>query len=517
MTPALVFCLCALLPACAPKAAESTSGTLIYGRGKDAVTLDPARIEDGESAKVTVNLFDTLVRFARDSVAIEPGLAESWTVSEDRLTYVFQLRDGVRFHDGDPLDAEAAAYSLRRLAFEDAPGAPASRPYSYMMESVESIEATGERELTIRLAEPSAPFLRSLAMFCCGIVSPRAVEAAGPAFGEHPVGTGPYRFRSWSRSVAITLDAWEDHWEAAPTIPRVIFRPIPENSVRVDSLIRGDIHILDGIGAAEIPRLRDSGVTLLSRPGMNVGYCGFSCQKAPFDDVRVRLAAAHAVNRAAICEYLFEGIARPAQGVLPPMLPGYDPERRAPDYNPDRARELLAEAGYPEGFATEIYTYTNPRPYNPIGSRLAEAIQGDLRAVGIEAAIVRMEWGAYLETVRHNEPPMFLLGWIGDNGDPDNFLYPLLVADQNHARYRNDAFRALLIEARREADEPRRALLYREAEDRAVADSPWIFLNHCDQILAARSVVTGLEPHPTGLSRLDRVSFGETGPRGHQD
>lgn len=494
------------------------SKVLIFGRGGDSVSLDPIVVTDGESYKVTKNIFDTLVNFGEQDTDVNPGLATEWTAAEDGLTYTFQLEEGVKFHDGTDFNAEAVVKNFERWAGGDADKFPY---YGSMFGGfkgdeghvIESVTATGDYEVEFKLKRPQAPFLKNLAMSSFGIASPTAFEAAGDKFGDDPVGTGPFKFVEWKRNDSITLEKNEEYWvEGEPKLDQVIFRSIPDNSARLNALLSGEIDLADGITPSDGKTIEENAdLQLFERPSMNVGYLGLTNTREPFDDPKVRQAMNHAIDKQAIVDAFFEGRGEIAKNPMPPVINGYNDDIEAYDYNPEKAKELLAEAGLPDGFDMELYAMPVPRPYMPDGQKVAEAIQKNLADIGVNAKIVSFEWATYLEKAANGEADAFLLGWTGDNGDADNFLYVLLdqdnIGSNNYAYYKNQELHDLLIKAQSEVDESVRNDLYMQAQEIIHEDAPWVPLAHSTPLLAGGKNVVNFKAHPTGSDKLSTVDL----------
>ena len=500
---------------------EGESGeekVLIFGRGGDSVSLDPITVTDGESFKVTKNIFDTLVNFGEQDTEIEPGLASEYTAAEDGLTYTFTLEEGVTFHDGTDFNAEAVVANFDRWAAGDADQFPY---YGSMFGGfgdeeghvIESVEATGDYEVTIKLKRPMAPFLKNLAMSPFGIASPTAIEEQGDAFGDNPVGTGPFKFVEWNRNDTVRIEKFEDYWvEGEPKLDEVVFRAIPDNSGRLNALLAGEIDLADGINPSDDETIESNDdLQLYERPSMNVGYLGLTTTREPFDDPKVRQAMNHAIDRQAIVDAFFEGRGEVAKNPLPPVISGYNDAIEGYDYDPEKAKALLEEAGLGDGFEMELWAMPVPRPYMPDGQKVAEAIQSDLAEVGITAEIVSYEWATYLEKAANGEADAFLLGWTGDNGDADNFLYVLLdqdnIGSNNYTYYENQELHDILIEAQTEVDEEVRNELYAQAQEIIHEDAPWVPLAHSTPLLAGGSNVVNFKPHPTGSDKLAEVDL----------
>lgn len=493
---------------------SSTPQVLVFGRGADSVSLDPGIVTDGESFKVTQNLFETLLNFGEQDTTINPGLAKEWEVSEDGLTYTFQLQEGVKFHDGTDFNAEAVIKNVNRWKG----GKEEDFYYFNSMfkaegeDIIKDVTAEGDYTVVFTLSRPQAPFLKNLAMSPFGIGSPTAFEAAGDKFGDNPVGTGPFKFTEWKRNDSITIEKFEDYWqEGLPKLDKVIFRSIPDNSARLNELMAGNIDLADGINPSDGKTVEgDSTLQLIERPSMNIGYLGLTNTRAPFDNKLVRQAVNYAIDKQAIVDAFFEGRAEVAANPMPPSISGYNDAISPYPYDPEKAKSLLAEAGY-DGKEIELWAMPVPRPYMPDGAKVAEVIQKNLEDVGIPSKIVTFEWATYLEKAKNGEADAFMLGWTGDNGDADNFIYTLLDKDNilsnNYAYYTNEEVHGLLIQAQSETDENVRNELYKKAQEIIHEDAPWVPLAHSTPLLAAKAGVKGFLPHPTGSDKLDNVSM----------
>ncbi len=512
----LLLCLPALiLGACG----TDTGNVFVFGRGSDSIGLDPALESDGESFKVCDNIYETLVTYASESTTVVPLLARSWSVSEDQLTWTFRLRTGVRFHDGTAMNAEAVLLSLARQfdpenRFHKVQGAFKYWKDMGMDDVVAHMHAADDSTFVIQLQQPNATFLSNLGMNFCAIVSPAALRRHGRDYFKNPVGTGPFRFVEWRKDERIVLERNDDYWGKPTQLDRLIFKPIQDPSVRFLELRTGSIHGLDNLSPEFIEEIRDDpNLQLLTQPGMNVGYLAMNMERPPFDDPRVRLALNHAIDKESLVHNFYGDLAISAKNPMPPTVWGYDEETEAYAHDPARAKALLSEAGYPDGFSTELWAMPVPRPYMPQPDKIAQAIQADLATVGIDADIVSWEWGTYLDKVSQGEHPMCLLGWTGDNGDPDNFLYVLLDQSaatkpaQNVAFYRSQALHQVLTMARRVTDHADRIDLYRQAQRIIHADAPWVPLVHATQTIAFRKEVRGFELHPTGRKQFRTVSM----------
>ncbi len=507
----------------------ATGGTLIFGRGGDSLTLDPAEAIDGESGKVCDVLYDTLVQYREATTDLEPGLAETWQRSADGLIWTFHLRQGVQFHDGTPFDADAVVFSLTR---------PLALFPNFHEQFIDQIIALDPFTVQIQLKAPYAPFISTLAGTTFSIVSPVAVQSFGADFGNNPVGTGPFKFVTWDRDDKITLAANNQHWTGRPALDRLIFRSIPNNTDRLGELQQGSIHVMDLPSPDAIPLIQgDPGFEIFIQPSLNIGYLALNMEKPPFDNLKVRLAINHAINKTEIVERLYQGLGIPAKNPIPPTLWSYNDSIEDYAYDPELAKQLLAEAGYPDGFETTLWALPVPRPYIPDGMALAEAIRSDLQIIGVAAEIVTFDWGTYLDKTANGEHDMAMLGWIADVADPDNFLYTLLSIPSaekpayNISFYRNDALQGILERARTSTDQDiqeftsnselrgvdkvgagftdrdLRTALYRQAQAIVHRDAPWVPLAHAQRILVINRRVKNLKLSPLGWKYLRSASL----------
>ncbi|MEZ6186948.1 MAG: ABC transporter substrate-binding protein [Planctomycetota bacterium] len=499
--------------------------TLVFGRGQESVTLDPANATDGESVKVIVNVFDTLVRYAEGSTQVEPSLAEKWDVSEDRLTWTFTLREGATFHDGSPVDAEAVVFSMERQRDPEHPFHQGEFVYwNDQFGAVRSVEASDPRTVVFQLSEPFVPFLQNLAMFSASIVCPseftRLQEAGtkdvGAAFAIAPVGSGPFKFKEWRPSEALILEAFDAYWGGRPKLDEVIFRAIGDNNSRLQLLKKGELHGMDGINPADVQGLEqeDSIELHLLKPGSNTAYLAFNNLKEPFTDPRVRRACAMALNLEKVASSLYYGLAVPAKNLLPPTIRGYNDALPAREQDKEGAKKLLAEAGFPDGFESTVWVFTNPRPYMPQPSKTAQYVKNALAQIGVKVEVVTKEWASYLEEVEKAEHDMAFMGWSSDNGDPDNFLYVLLSkhstkegSASNISFYRSDMVTTLLEDARKEFDPAQRDALYQKAQAQIYEDVPMVPLVHNVFVVAMRKEVKGFTMHPLNELRFHKVDL----------
>jgi peptide/nickel transport system substrate-binding protein len=507
---------------CAPSPPPAHESILIYGRGQDAVSLDPADAEDGESVKILTNVFDTLVHYDENGTEIVPALAEKWETSADGKTWTFQLREGVRFHDGTPFDGAAVAFTFDRLIHPDNPHRyGAANPYRADYATIEKVDVTSPQEVVFRLKEPSGVFLRKLAMFPASIVSPTSIQKLGDRFRTEPVGTGAFVFVEWLSKERLTLAANKDYWRGKPAIEEVIFKPILEPAARRRQLLSGEIHMADELSIPVRKQIeKDPTLVLETCPGMNTAYLAMNNDHPPFNDVRVRQAIAHAIDKSAIARSAYEDAGMIASTLVPKAMWGHHPALKDYAYDPNRSRELLKEAGVAPGTKVVFYAMRNSRPYLPSPEQVTAIITQELKEIGFEPIVKSPDWASYLDQVGNGEHDICLMGWQTDNADPDNFLFALLDKENaippkahNLSFYRSEEVHQLLVEAQRKTEQDQRLSLYERAQTIIHDDCPMVPLMHLDLAIARTKNVAGYKLHPTGLVMLRSARLEPSGSK----
>ncbi|HWQ78177.1 MAG TPA: ABC transporter substrate-binding protein [Anaerovoracaceae bacterium] len=479
--------------------------TLIFAQGAEPRGLDPALVDDAESGKVIFNIYEGLLKYAADSTKVEASLAKSWEVSPDGLSYTFYLQEGVKFHDGTDFNAEAVKFNIDRqippLVTEDMAYG------SFVYGSVKDVEVVDEYTVKINLTAPNTAFLANLAMVMAApIVSPTALEENNNNVNEAPVGTGPYKFVSWAKDENIVLVRNDEYWGTKALTKNVIFKFIKDNSARVVALNNGEADMIDGIDATVVDQITGAGNKLFKAGGMNINYMAYNTSKAPFDNADLRRAVSQAINVPELVESLYQGYSEPATSILPTFMDGYDPSISQVAYDPAAAEATLKAAGIT---SVKIMTYTNPRPYNSAtGQSLAEAVQGYLSKVGVTATIDSYDWTTYKDKLKAGDYDICFYGWIGDNGDPDNFMYLLAHEDptMNVALYRNEEFNSLLAEGLTIPAGADRNAVYTQLEKIAADDAPWLPISHAETLAAYRPNVQNFLYHVTAVTPFAGVS-----------
>jgi len=500
-------------------ASRPKPSAFIFARGSDAQKLDPADVDDGESVNALAQICQGLVRFKPGSLEIEPCLAVEREVSEDGLTYRFRLREGVSFHDGTPLDAESAAFSFRRQLDPDHPGHFAEAAFSYwnyLYQDVEAVEVAGPMELVFRLKRPNAAFLRSLAIFPAWLVSPGALERHGAGMQRRPVGTGPYRFVEWRPNEAIVLERNEDYWEGPPAFERLVLRVTPDNTVRLMQLQAGSIHGMDGLEPSQIEAAESSEQARVHRtPGLNLAYLVFNTKDPRLSDASTRRALAMAIDRERLAEVAVGQAGRPAVYPLPPGMLGYPEEEASPvPYDPEAARRRLADAEADWSEPLVLKTLHAPRPYLPDPTLAASFIKGQLESAGVPVRVVASDFKAHLNDLRNGRFEAALIGWVGDNGDPDNFLgvffgswAAVKGSATNFSFYESEEMDAFLRAGRRETDPLRRRGIYEKALALWGRDLPLLPLVHADHVVAMAPEIVGFKVSKIGDLHLGALRW----------
>ena len=505
----------AALSACGAGGGGSSGGengpTLVMARVKDAVVLDPAHATDGLSLNTTNEVMQNLVAFKPGSFDVVGDVARTWSASSDGKTWTFDLKPGLVFSDGTPLDAKAVKFNFDRWRLASNP-AHGNFPYSYYNDDfggfpgvVADVQAPSPTRLVVKLARPFGPFLRDIAEQAFGLGSPAAILRDPKGFEIKPVGSGPYTLVEWVRDDHITLAANPKWTGKKPGYPTVIIRDIPDQATSVLSIEKGDIDMLTDPRPDDAKKLAgEPGISVVQQMPNNVSYLAMDVEKKPFGDLRVRQAVAYAIDVATMAKSLYSSGAVVADNWTPPWMLGANPAVKAYPHDIAKARALLAAAGFPHGFTTTLSYSTAPRPYLPEPQRVAETIQADLAQVGITATLQPYEWGVFLDRIKHGLHEMCLIGWTGDNGDPDNFFYPLLDQNsahkdgtaQNYSFWRDPAFHKLMLAGQATVEDAKRRPIYQQANAMVHDQAPAVPLVHTTVPIVLKSSLKGFVPSP---------------------
>jgi ABC-type transport system substrate-binding protein len=414
----LAAVMAALLLALAPVNVQAQ--TVTYAAGADPDSLDPANAESNPSEAVNRMIHENLVRFDA-KLNLVPGLAEKWEQAKDGMSWTFNLRKGVKFHDGTPFNAEAAKYFFDRMIGPEKP----SRAGLYAP-LVESTVVVDEHTVKVNMKAPFAFLLNNIAHSASGIVSPTGHKALGKDIARKPVGTGPFKFVEWVHGDHVTLARNDDYWGGKPKLDKIIIKTVKEESARVMMLMSGDAQLAVRLPSEDIPRLeKDAAIQLDATETLRVLYIGFNVAKKPFSDERVRQAFNLAVDRESIVKNIYQGRALVAGNIVAPLTTGYFPLPAYP-YDPEKAKKLLADAGFPSGLKAK---FISPQGRYPKDFEMAQALQQQWKKAGIEVSLDTMEWAAYLAATRkpvdQTDVEIFLLGWAPSSAEARWCLYPL--------------------------------------------------------------------------------------------
>jgi peptide/nickel transport system substrate-binding protein len=532
----IVASLSLLLVACSGEGTSNSEGgsekdskdketTLVFGRGADSYTMDPQDANEIETWRVTKNIYETLVEYDKETTDVIPKLAKDWNISDDGKTWTFHLQEGVKFHDGTDFNAEAVVYNFERMMD---PQHPARHSGSFSVyrgmfngfkgegSSIEQVNAVNENTVEFKLVEPQANFLSNLGMHAFGIISPAALEEFGEKINENAVGTGPFKFVSWNPNDSVTLVKNEEYWVPdLPKLDKVIYKVIPDNSARLTALKNGELDIMVSLNPSDLSSVEsDSNLNIVLRPPLNVGYLSINNLKEPFDNPKVRQAINHAVDKQGIADAYFYGLADPVKNMLPSSSWAYNDDIEDYAYDLDKAKALLAEAGYPNGFDLEFSVTANSRIYMQQPTKMVEAMKSSFEKIGINVKVVTLEWPTFLDQIRSGEHSIALIGWVGDNGDPDNFLYSTLSKNnaikgsaQNHTFYMNDEVSDLLMQAKFVIDQEERTEIYKKVQELVHEDAPMAPLVEVKEAVVTGNYVQGYFPHPTGAENMYEVTL----------
>ena len=523
--------------------ASASGGDLVFGTAADPVVLDGSLVSDGESLRAIDQIFETLVSLKPGTTELEPGLASSWEISEDGLEYTFTLQEGVTFHDGEPFNAEAVCFNFDR--WYNFTGSLQNPSASYYWQTVfggfaefdpesgapeesyfESCEAVDEGTVVIRLTKPSSAILGALSLSSFSIASPKALTEFGAdegtvdeegiyhptgTFGtEHPIGTGPFMLDSWERGTRLTLVRYDDYWGEPAKLDSLVFTPIPDNAARLQALQSGDIQGYDLVEPQDIPTIEgDSNLQILDRPAFNVGYVGINQAKPPMDKLEVRQALAHGLNRQEVVDSFYGGRGEVATQFMPPDVLGWADDVTTYDYDPELSKQLLQEAGLTLPVEIEFwYPSDVSRPYMPDPKRNFEAFAASLNEAGFKVVPKTAPWSPdYLGNVDEGNTQVYLLGWTGDFGDPDNFVGTFFQSAQPAWGFENQEIFDILTEAETETDPAAREALYEDANRMIMDFLPGVPYVHTSPALAFVAGVEGYVPSPVSLESFAPVTL----------
>jgi dipeptide transport system substrate-binding protein len=512
-------------------AGQAGAKTLVYCSEGSPENFNPMINTTGTTFDANLPIYNRLTEFKLGSTEVVPGLAESWEISPDAKTFVFHLRKGVKWQSNKnftptrDFNADDVIFSFDRQWKDSNPYHKVSGGgYDYfgdmgMNDLLDKIEKVDDYTIRFVLKEPNTPFLANLAMDFASIQSKEYADkllAMGKPelIDQDPIGTGPFSLVNYQKDTTIRYKKFDGYWGPAPKVESLVFSITKDPAVRLAKLRAGECQIMPYPNPADLPSIKsDANLQLLSQPGLNIGYLAMNVTKKPFDDVRVRRAINMAIDKKSILDAVYQGAGQPAKNLIPPTMWGYNDAVQDFQYDPAEAKNLLAAAGYPDGFETDIWAMPVQRPYNPDAKRIAELMQADLAKIGIKAKIVSYEWGEYRKRIQQGDHQMAEFGWTGDNGDPDNFFVPLAgcaaarPGGGNVAKWCNKEFDDLVNKAATVADQAERAKLYEQAQVVMHREAPFYLIAHSVVFQPLAKNVVGYKMSPLGRHQFDDVDL----------
>lgn len=530
----LVLGFCAFTAFGAVQKAAANTGpatTLVYCSEGSPRTFNPQMGTDGPTFNASSRtIYNRLVDFEKGGTKVVPSLATSWVTSKDKLQVTFKLRKDVPFQTTPwftptrNFNADDVIFTFNRMRNADHPYHKVNGGvYEYftsmeMDKLIKEIKKVDESTVTFVLSRPETPFLANMAMDFASILSAeygdKLLAAKTPEQMDlQPIGTGPFKFVRYEKDSQIRFEAFDKYFEGKSKIEKLVFAITIEPNVRAQKLKRGECQFVAEPSVLDLPAMRkEMGLSVMEQEGLNVGYLAFNIEKKPFGDVRVREAIGKALNRKTYLDAIYQGQATLATNPIPPTMWSYNKSVKDTSFDVAQAKKLLADAGFANGFETTLWYMPVSRPYNPNAKKMAEMMQADLAAIGVKVKLVTYDWSTYLDKARNGEHDMLLMGWTGDNGDPDNFLGTLLSCaavkgGSNYARWCNKDFDKLVTDARQASDQKKRTELYMKAQEVFKTQLPWITIAHAKAFRAMEKRLTGYTMSPFGTDYFYRANL----------
>jgi peptide/nickel transport system substrate-binding protein len=508
----LLLLACFLL-GCATPPSQISKTSLRFGIPDSPISLDPATTTDLIYYQIAFNIFETLIVVDWKTGAFMPALATSWQADSAGLRWTFKLRQGVLFHDGSPFTAEAVKVSIDRQFDARSPYfLPDSINFygEFAFSALQEVRALNDSTVQFILKYPYSAFLDNLATpHFAAMISPQALKAYGEQFKRQPIGTGPFQFVRWEPNRQIIVKKFERYWGNKPAqLDSVIFKIIPSLETKIQDLQEGNLDVISGLSAARVDELyRTQGIQIAAKELLSTMFLAFNCQASPFSQVQARRAVAHALNKKLIVNAISRGLATVAHGPLPPMTMAYDSTLTSRVYDPQLAKTLLQNSGYPDNSVVKLpyNTHTDTIRVDPS----VQVFKSDLEKIGMRIELVLYtDWKIYHKRVLvEGQGQLFRDGWMGYTRHPDNFLYPLFHSESKHNffKYKNSEVDSLLEQARRTPDEQAQRVLYRRIQEIILQDVPAVFISHPKAVYAIRDRVKNFRVDPLAIPWLNEV------------
>lgn len=505
--------------------------SLIYCMEGSPAGFNPQTATDSVSLNASSQaIFNRLVDFKKGTTIVEPSLALSWTVGKDRKSYTFKLRKDVPFQSNDlfkptrNFNADDVIYTFKSQMDTKHPLAIPNGNYEYFKgmeldQIISDVKKVDEYTVLFELKKPEAPFLANLAMDFASILSEEYAQSLVKSgkglktLETNPIGTGPFVFKSYQKDSTVRYNAFDKYFKGKPKIDQLVFVVVTDSTVRLQKMKTGECHVMSEPQPQDIEQIQKvAGLKILSLEGLNTGYVAFNTTRKPFDNLKVREAVTMALNKKSYIDAIYKGQGVIAKNPIPPTIWSYNKSTKDDEYNVEKAKKLLADAGFPNGFETELWTIPVSRPYMPNGKKMGELMQADLAKIGVKVKLVTFDWPTYLEKTKKGLHPFAQMGWTGDNGDPDNFLNVLLgcsavEAGSNIARWCNKEFNDLVQKAKEEPTQAKRTALYEKAQVVFKREKPWVTIAHSRLNKVVSDKVTGYTINPFGHEQFESVDL----------
>jgi dipeptide transport system substrate-binding protein len=494
-------------------------------------SFNPQIVTDGVSMNSSAQtIFNRLVEFKYGSTEVVPALAESWTVSKDKKTFTFKLRKNVVFHSNDlfkptrSFNANDVVYTFKSQLDAKHPLSIPAANYEYFKameldQLISDVVKVDDHTVSFVLKRPEAPFLANLAMDFASILSEEYAQSLVKSgkglktLETAPIGTGPFVFRSYQKDSAVRYKAFDQYFRGKARIENLVYVIVTDATVRLQKMKSGECHVMSDPQPQDLEQIaKVSNIKLVSTEGLNVAYVAFNTQKKPFDNLKVREALSMAMNQKSYIDLIYKSQGVAAKNPIPPSMWSYNNSTAAHVYDVEKAKGLLKDAGFPNGFETDLWYMPVTRAYMPNGKKLGELVQADLAKIGVKVKLLTYDWPVYLDKSKKGDHSMIQLGWVGDNGDPDNFMNVLLgcsaiKAGSNMARWCDKEFDTLLQKAKEDSNIKVRTGFYQKAQLIFNKQKPWFTVAHAKMNRVISEKVVGYKIDPFGHENFQSVDL----------